>query len=58
MAAKKGQLCKKGQARSTGQTQAGNRASGTASAEKKAAAQLWNTIAKKYRLTERQPTQL
>ncbi|KOG14826.1 hypothetical protein [Streptomyces viridochromogenes] len=58
VAAKKGQLCKKGQARSTGQTQAGNRASGTASAEKKAAAQLWNTIAKKYGLTERQPTQL
>ncbi|MEV6998679.1 hypothetical protein AB0N62_13445 [Streptomyces sp. NPDC093982] len=58
VAAKKGQLCKKGQARSTGQTQAGNRASGTASTEKKTAAQLWNTIAKKYGLTERQPTQL
>ncbi|AZQ35521.1 hypothetical protein EJ357_20140 [Streptomyces cyaneochromogenes] len=51
-------LCKKGQARSTGQTQAGNRASGTASTQKKSAAQLWNTIAKKYGLTERQPTQL
>ncbi|MFE5816659.1 hypothetical protein ACFQ6S_25105 [Streptomyces sp. NPDC056479] len=51
-------LCKKGQARSTGQTQAGNRDSGTASQQKKTAAQLWNTIAKKYGLTERQPTQL
>lgn len=51
-------LCKKGQARSTGQTQAGNRASGTASEQKKTAAGLWNGIAKKYGLTERQPTQL
>jgi hypothetical protein len=58
VAAKKGQLCKKGQARSTGQTQAGNRASGTASEQKKSAAQLWNSIARKYGLTERQPTQL
>ncbi|MFG1668941.1 hypothetical protein [Streptomyces sp. Y7] len=51
-------LCRKGQARSTGQTQAGNRASGTASEQKKTAAGLWNAIAKKYNLTERQPTQL
>jgi hypothetical protein len=58
VAAKKGQLCKKGEARSTGQTQAGNRASGTASEQKKTAAQLWNSIARKYGLTERQPTQL
>ncbi|KUN97633.1 hypothetical protein [Streptomyces caeruleatus] len=58
VAAKKKQLCKKGQARSTSQTQAGNRASGTASEQKKSAAQLWNGIAKKYGLTERQPTQL
>ncbi|MFI5689169.1 hypothetical protein [Streptomyces sp. NPDC051636] len=50
--------CKKGQARSTGQTQAGNRASGTASAQKVKAAALWNTIAKTYGLTQRQPTQL
>ncbi|MER5210105.1 hypothetical protein ABT063_05830 [Streptomyces sp. NPDC002838] len=55
-AGKKG--CKKGQARVTGQTQAGNRASGTASTEKVKAAQLWNTIAKTYGLTQRQPTQL
>ncbi|MEU1934484.1 hypothetical protein ACH49O_12360 [Streptomyces coeruleorubidus] len=55
-AGKKG--CKKGQARVTGQTQAGNRASGVASAEKAKAAKLWNAIAKTYGLTERQPTQL
>ncbi|WP_432192950.1 hypothetical protein [Streptomyces sp. bgisy027] len=51
-------LCRKGQARATGQTQAGNRASGTASQQKKTAAGLWNSIAEKYGLTERQPTQL
>jgi hypothetical protein len=56
VAGKKG--CRKGQARVTGQTQAGNRASGTASIEKAEAAKLWNTIAKTYGLTERQPTQL
>ncbi|MFD5075600.1 hypothetical protein [Streptomyces sp. NPDC058371] len=50
--------CKKGQARTTGQTQAGNRASGTASAEKAKAAKLWNSIASTYGLTQRQPTQL
>ncbi|MGW0293182.1 hypothetical protein [Streptomyces tuirus] len=55
-AGKKG--CKKGQARVTNQTQAGNRASGVASTEKAKAAGLWNGIAKKYGLTERQPTQL
>ncbi|MGA5205084.1 hypothetical protein [Streptomyces variegatus] len=55
-AGKKG--CRKGQARPTNQTQAGNRASGVASAEKAKAAGLWNGIAKKYGLTERQPTQL
>ncbi|MFB6553509.1 hypothetical protein [Streptomyces sp. NPDC056405] len=55
-AGKKG--CKKGKARTTSHTQAGNRASGTASKEKAEAAKLWNTIAKKYGLTERRPTQL
>ncbi|MEU0423115.1 hypothetical protein ABZ235_05760 [Streptomyces canus] len=55
-AGKKG--CKKGQARTTGQTQAGNRDSGTASTEKAKAARLWNAIAKKYSLTERTATQL
>ncbi|MFJ5995826.1 hypothetical protein [Streptomyces sp. NPDC092370] len=50
--------CKKGQARTTDQTLAGNRASGVASAQKAKAAGLWNGIARKYGLTERQPTQL
>ncbi|WP_330266166.1 hypothetical protein [Streptomyces griseorubiginosus] len=55
-AGKKG--CKKGQARTTPQTAAGNRDSGTASTEKARAARLWNAIAKKYSLTERSATQL
>ncbi|WP_406125270.1 hypothetical protein [Streptomyces sp. NBC_00989] len=50
--------CKKGQARTTGQTAAGNAASGTASNQKVKASALWNTIAKTYGLTQRQPTQL
>ncbi|MFF4039698.1 hypothetical protein [Streptomyces sp. NPDC001816] len=50
--------CHKGQARGNAQTQAGNRESGIASAEKVKAAGLWNTIAQKYGLTQRQPTQL
>ncbi|MPY61526.1 hypothetical protein [Streptomyces spongiae] len=50
--------CRKGQARSTPQTLAGNRASGTASTEKNKAAKLWNSIASTYGLTQRQPTQL
>ncbi|MGP2441346.1 hypothetical protein [Streptomyces sp. JW3] len=55
-AGKKG--CKKGQARSTGQTAAGNKASGVASTEKAKAADLWNKIAKSYGLTARTPVQL
>ncbi|MET7450632.1 hypothetical protein ABZT03_01820 [Streptomyces sp. NPDC005574] len=50
--------CKKGQARTTGQTVAGNQASGTASTQKARASQLWNAIAKSYGLTQRTPTQL
>ncbi|GGJ31881.1 hypothetical protein [Streptomyces brasiliensis] len=50
--------CHKGQARHTGQSQAGDKASYTASAEKTRAAGLWNAIARKYGLTQRQPTQL
>ncbi|WP_020140375.1 hypothetical protein [Streptomyces sp. 351MFTsu5.1] len=50
--------CKKGQARVTRETAAGNRDSGTASTEKARAARLWNAIAKKYSLTERSSTQL
>ncbi|MFF9406495.1 hypothetical protein ACF1B0_13370 [Streptomyces anandii] len=50
--------CKKGHARTTGETQAGNRESGVASAQKVKAARLWNAIAQKYGLTQRQPVQL
>lgn len=56
VAGKKG--CRKGQARTTNQTQAGNRESGTATIQKAKAAKLWNSIAFTYGLTERQPTQL
>ncbi|MEU5339549.1 hypothetical protein AB0H18_01640 [Streptomyces sp. NPDC020766] len=55
-AGKKG--CRKGQARNTGQTAAGNRESGTATTQKAKAAKLWNSIAQTYGLTERQPGQL
>ncbi|MFC5669800.1 hypothetical protein ACFP2V_06635, partial [Streptomyces incanus] len=55
-AGKKG--CRKGQARSTGETAAATKDSGTATAEKTKAAQLWNAIAKQHSLTERQPTDL
>ncbi|MCP9992112.1 hypothetical protein LUX09_19005 [Streptomyces albogriseolus] len=50
--------CKKGQARVTEQTAAGNRESGTATEQKKKASELWNAIAREYGLTERAPTQL
>ncbi|MET7287876.1 hypothetical protein [Streptomyces sp. NPDC005573] len=50
--------CPHGHARPTGQTQAGDQASVTASAQKAKAAGLWNAIAGKYGLTQRQPTQL
>ncbi|MEU6508640.1 hypothetical protein [Streptomyces sp. NPDC046942] len=53
-----GKGCRKGHARVTGQAAAGDRASGTASAQKVKAAGLWNAIAQKYGLTQRQPTQL
>ncbi|MEU9475569.1 hypothetical protein [Streptomyces sp. NPDC048191] len=56
--AKNRKVCRKGHARTTGETAAGNRASGTASAQKAKAAALWNAIARKYGLTQRQPTQL
>ncbi|NUS79924.1 MAG: hypothetical protein HOV70_27485 [Streptomyces sp.] len=50
--------CKKGQARSTPQTLAGNQSSGEATTQKKTAARLWNAIARTYGLTERTYTQL
>lgn len=58
VAGSKNKSCKKGSARTTSETQAGNRASGTASTQKSRAAKLWNEIAKTYDLTQRQPTQL
>ncbi|MEW2166419.1 hypothetical protein AB0912_25985, partial [Streptomyces sp. NPDC007084] len=56
--AKAGKVCRKGHARSSGQTAAGNQASGTASVQKEKAARLWNAIAAKYGLTQRTRTQL
>jgi hypothetical protein len=50
--------CHKGKARPTRQQAKGNRASGDASAAKKEAAKLWNPIADKYGLDERQASQL
>ncbi|NEY34883.1 hypothetical protein GTU99_22245, partial [Streptomyces sp. PRKS01-65] len=50
--------CRKGQARGTGHTRAGNEASNTANTHKKEAARLWNTIARQYQLTPRQASQL
>ncbi|GAA2271052.1 hypothetical protein GCM10010145_01910 [Streptomyces ruber] len=55
-AGKKG--CRKGEARTTGETRAGNKASATASAEKEKAAELWNAIAADHGLTRRQASQL
>ncbi|MER8031049.1 hypothetical protein ABTZ78_19060 [Streptomyces bauhiniae] len=56
--AKSKKVCVKGHARPTNHSQAGNTQSGTASAQKAKAAQLWNAIATKYGLSSRQPTQL
>ncbi|MFF3322978.1 hypothetical protein [Streptomyces sp. NPDC002889] len=50
--------CKGGQARQTGQTAQANRASGEATKAKNEASGLWNTIARKYDLTERRSDQL
>ncbi|GAA1350074.1 hypothetical protein ACFPK5_16935 [Streptomyces beijiangensis] len=50
--------CKKGQARRTSQAGQGDAASGQASAAKKEASGLWNTIAAQYGLTKRGSTQL
>jgi hypothetical protein len=51
-------VCKGGHARSTGETQAGDSESGTATTQKKKAVKLWNSIAKQYGLTQRQYSQL
>ncbi|MBY8876698.1 hypothetical protein [Actinacidiphila acidipaludis] len=51
-------VCKGGHAHSTNELQAANRESGTATEQKKRAVRLWNAIARKYGLTERQYSQL
>ncbi|PAU47959.1 hypothetical protein CK936_15915 [Streptomyces albireticuli] len=50
--------CVKGHARPTGDSAAGDRASGDATAAKKKAADLWNPTAKKYKLSQHKWTQL
>lgn len=50
--------CHKGKAHNTSHTALGNRASGEASAAKQQAAKLWNPVARKYGLTEREASQL
>ncbi|MBY8884882.1 hypothetical protein K7472_08475 [Streptomyces sp. PTM05] len=56
VAGKKG--CQKGHAKSTVEAQRGNASSGEATLAKKRAADLWNPIAQRYGLTQRQYTQL
>jgi len=51
-------LCRGGHARTTGETGAGDRASGTATAEKKKAVKFWNSIAATYGLTKRDYSEL
>jgi hypothetical protein len=53
-----GKVCKGGHAKQTGESQAGAKESTTATAQKKAAVKLWNSIATKYGLTQRQYSQL
>ncbi|MFI6347929.1 hypothetical protein [Streptomyces sp. NPDC050560] len=50
--------CPKGHARNTSQAGKANTASGDATKAKNTASKLWNTIAEKYGLTSRQPSQL
>ncbi|MEV7402095.1 hypothetical protein AB0N93_17130 [Streptomyces sp. NPDC091267] len=56
--AKSKKVCKHGKARTTTQTQQANVQSGEASKAKRQASGLWNTIATKYGLTEREATAL
>ncbi|MFJ1926913.1 hypothetical protein [Streptomyces sp. NPDC088131] len=56
--AKSKKVCKHGKARTTSQMQAASVQSGEASKAKREASKLWNTIAKKYGLTEREATAL
>ncbi|WP_345943801.1 hypothetical protein [Streptomyces sp. SID3212] len=56
--ARTGKGCKQGQARTTREAAKGNRASGEATAAKNKASGLWNGIATKYDLSQRDSTQL
>ncbi|MEU3184498.1 hypothetical protein ABZ707_09840 [Streptomyces sp. NPDC006923] len=56
--AKSGKVCRGGHARRTQQAAQGDRASGEATAAKKNASGLWNGIATKYGLSQRDQTQL
>ncbi|MFE5240925.1 MULTISPECIES: hypothetical protein [unclassified Streptomyces] len=51
-------VCKGGKARTTDETNKGNASSSDATIQKRKASGLWNSIARKYTLTERAPTQL
>lgn len=51
-------VCKGGKARSTNETVRATEASAEASAAKRQASGIWNSIAEKYELTKRNPTQL
>jgi hypothetical protein len=57
-AANNGSVCRGGHARTTAETKAGNRESGTATSQKQEAVKLWNAIADKYGLTKRKYSQL
>jgi hypothetical protein len=54
----RGEVCRRGQARHTESTGAGDQASGTATQAKERAAGLWNPIAREYGLPERAASQL
>ncbi len=58
VAGDRGKFCKHGHARNTPETGAAVEQSGTATAEKQKASDLWNPIAKEWKLTERRPIQL
>ncbi|MFD4032210.1 hypothetical protein ACFWVP_17210 [Streptomyces sp. NPDC058637] len=51
-------VCKGGKARSTGEKAKANASSGVATREKQKASGLWNSIAEKWALTKRAPTEL
>ncbi|MEU0135170.1 hypothetical protein ABZ172_14270 [Streptomyces sp. NPDC006296] len=51
-------VCKGGKARTTDETAKANASSGEATTAKQKASGLWNSLAQKYGLTERAPTQL